>query len=151
MTQSSGDFTAMFRDLSQRHGLACTHQRQVIYQALVTAKDHPTPEAIYESVRARIPSISHGTVYKNIKTFLEAGMLNEVSLHHGSLRLDARLEPHHHLVCRVCRNIVDLDEPDVAPASYTGRLPRGFRLERQNVEFIGICASCAKQQSSLTT
>ena len=87
-------------------------------------------------------------MYKNIKTFLEAGMLTEVSLHHGSLRLDANLHPHHHLVCRVCRAIVDLDETEVDPAHFAGRFPRGFRVERQNVEFIGICASCAKQQSS---
>lgn len=151
MPKPPGDFLAMFRERSQRHGLARTHQRQVIYQALVSARDHPTPEAIYDAVREQIPSISLGTVYKNIKTFLEAGMLNEVSLHHGSLRLDANLDPHHHLVCRVCRSIVDLEESEAGPVSFTGRLPRGFRLERQHVEFIGICASCAKQQSSKLT
>src|SRR3974377_1889410 len=142
------DFVARFRELSRQNGLAFTHQRQIIYQALSAAHDHPTPEAIYDVVREQIPSISLGTVYKNIKTFLDAGLLREVSLHHGSVRLDAKLEAHHHLVCRVCRSIVDLDERQIGPAQFTARLPKGFRIERQMVEIIGICASCAKQQSS---
>jgi Fur family peroxide stress response transcriptional regulator len=143
-----GEFIAMFRERCQRHGLAYTHQRQVIYQALLAAHDHPTPEAIYDIVREEIPSISLGTVYKNIKTFVEAGMLGEVSLHHGSLRLDANLHAHHHLVCRVCRSILDLNESDFEAPRYTGKLPKGFRVERRNMEIIGMCASCAKQRSS---
>jgi Fur family transcriptional regulator, peroxide stress response regulator len=142
------DFLAVFRDRCKRHGLAFTHQRQVIYQALLAAKDHPTPEAIYDIVRERIPSISLGTVYKNIKTFLDVDMLCEVSLHHGSLRLDANLHAHHHLVCRICRSITDLDESEMEPARFTGKFPRGFRVQRQNVEIIGICAPCAQKQSS---
>ena len=140
------EFIAMFRDRCREHGLAFTHQRQVIYQAIVASRDHPTPDAIYDDVRKRIPSISLGTVYKNIKTFLDAGMLREVSLHHGSLRLEANLDTHHHLVCRICRSIVDLSEDDVEPARIRGKLPRGFHVQRQSVEIIGVCASCAQKQ-----
>jgi Fur family peroxide stress response transcriptional regulator len=148
MTGPRENFIAKFRELSKQHGLAFTYQRQIIYQALLAARDHPTPEAIYEVVRKQIPSISLGTVYKNIRTFLDAGLLREVSIHHGSVRLDAKLEAHHHLVCRVCRAIVDLDEDQVGSAQFTGRVPKGFRIERQTVEIVGICASCAKRQSS---
>src|SRR5438876_775162 len=73
-----------FRLLCGEHGLAVTHQRQVIYQALLSMLDHPSPEAVYEKVRKQIPSISLATVYKNIKTFVDSGLLREVSLHHGS-------------------------------------------------------------------
>lgn len=138
----------MFRERCRLHGLAFTFQRQVIYEALMAARNHPTPDAVYETVRGRIPSISLGTVYKNIKTFLEAGMLREVSLHHGSLRVDANLDPHHHLVCSQCLSIVDFEDGDVVPARFKGKLPKGFRVQRQMVEIVGICASCARQQSS---
>jgi Fur family peroxide stress response transcriptional regulator len=47
-----------FRRLCGEHGLAVTHQRQVIYQALMSMRDHPSPEAVYEKVRKQIPSIS---------------------------------------------------------------------------------------------
>lgn len=148
MSGSQPDFVAMFRERCRKHGLTYTHQRQVIYQALLAAKDHPTPETIYEKVRRQIPSISLGTVYKNVKTFLDAGLVREVTLHHGSLRLEAKLESHHHLVCRVCRSIVDIEESEIEQARITGVLPKGFHIERQTVEIIGICASCARQQSS---
>ena len=146
MSRAQDQFVAMFRDRCKQHGLAYTHQRQVIYQALLDSRDHPTPESIYETVRREIPSISLGTVYKNIKTFLDAGLLREVTVHHGSLRLDANLESHHHLVCRVCRSITDVPEHELEPARFTGKLPKGFKIQRQTVEIIGICAQCAKQQ-----
>ena len=138
------EFIEHFRELCRSHGLAFTHQRQIIYQAVMAAKDHPTPEAVYDKVRRQIPSISLGTVYKNINTFLETGILKEVSLHHGTLRVDANVHPHYHLVCRVCRSIIDLDERDVEPARVLSRVPAGFRVERQNVEIIGICESCSR-------
>jgi Fur family transcriptional regulator, peroxide stress response regulator len=140
---SSREFVESFRRLCHEHGLAFTHQRQIIYGAVLSARDHPTPEAIYDRVRRQIPSISLGTVYKNINIFLEAGLLQQVSLHHGSLRVDANTHAHHHLVCKMCRTIIDLEERDLEPARLRAKLPKGFHVERQNVEIIGVCESCA--------
>ena len=144
MNRPQREFVAMFRDRCNQRGLAYTHQRQVIYQALLGTRNHPTPEAIYERVRKHIPSISLGTVYKNIKTFIDAGLLREVTLHHGTLRVDANLDAHHHLVCRVCRTIVDIGEHEIEPARLKGKLPTGFSVDRQTVEIIGTCAACAR-------
>ena len=97
-----------FRQLCREHNLAATHQRQKIYEALVSRPGHYSPEEIYEQVKQDLPSISLATVYKNLKTFVHAGMLHEVSPHHGSWRIDANRHPHHHLVCTRCRSITDL-------------------------------------------
>lgn len=139
---------AGMRRRCKEQGMAFTFQRQVIYEAVLDSKEHPTPENIYEQVRGRIPSISLGTVYKNVKTFLDAGLLKEVSLHHGSLRLEANLNPHHHLVCSRCRAIFDLDEKSVAPVRLKGQLPEGFEARRFSVEIVGLCASCSGARSS---
>ena len=133
-----------FRQLCGEHGLAVTHQRQVIYQALMTMRDHPSPELVYEKVRKQIPSISLGTVYKNIKTFVDQGLLREVSLHHGSTRLETNLDAHHHLVCIQCKAIVDLDDGDLEPVRLKKRLPRGFSVQRYSVEVIGLCTHCSR-------
>ncbi len=133
----------LFRDRCRRKGLALTHQREVIYRALAGMHEHPSPEAIYEVVRERIPSISLGTVYKNIKTFLDTGLLREVSPHHGSVRLEANMAPHHHLVCLECKAIVDLGEEDLEPVRLKRRPPAGFRIQRFSVEAVGLCAACA--------
>ena len=134
----------------KEQGLAFTFQRRVIYEAVLDSRQHPTPEHIYEQVRGRIPSISLGTVYKNVKTFLDTGLLREVSLHHGSLRLEANMTPHHHLVCSRCKAIFDLDEDQVAPVRLKGSLPKGFEPRRFSVEIVGVCASCGASSSSKT-
>lgn len=132
-----------FRLMCLEHKLAATHQRQKIYEALVSRPGHYSPEEIYEQVKQDLPSISLATVYKNLKTFLQAGMLREVSPHHGSWRVDANTHPHHHLVCTRCRSIEDLDFDLLRPVKLRGRLPAGFRVEKFNVEVQGICRACA--------
>jgi Fur family peroxide stress response transcriptional regulator len=120
----------------------------VIYRELIATGEHPTPEAVYERVKERIPSISLGTVYKNIKTFLDAGLLREVSLHHGTQRLDANTAPHHHMVCTRCRRIFDVPEDRVEPPRLKDPPGVGFTVERHSVEFLGICAACAETSQS---
>ena len=132
-----------FRRRCKERGLAFTFQRQVIYEAVVDSREHPTPELIYEQVRRRIPSISLGTVYKNVKTFLDSGVLQEVTIHHGSLRLEANMTPHHHIVCSSCRAIHDIAETAVEPVQYSrSEVPAGFSIESCRVEFSGLCQTC---------
>src|SRR5450755_4330922 len=114
---------AQFRVLCHQHKLAATHQRQVIYQTVLSLPGHPSPEDIYDRARTKIPSISLATVYKNIRTFLDSGMLREVSLHHGSLRVESKHHPHHHLVCVKCKSIKDLDETSLEPLRFRQKLP----------------------------
>ncbi len=135
------DFESRCRAL----GLAVTHQRTLIYRELIASGEHPTPEAVYERVKSHIPAISLGTVYKNIKTFLDAGLLREVSLHHGTLRLDANTAEHHHLVCKACRRIFDIDEADLEPVRLKRELKTGFQIERYCIELHGVCAECAQR------
>lgn len=132
-----------FRQRCREGGLAFTFQRQVIFEAVIDSHTHPTPEAIYEQVRQRIPSISLATVYKNVKMFLDSGVLKQVTLHHGSLRLESNLTPHHHLVCSSCKAIFDIEEAAVDPIQLPKtELPAGFAVKQCRVEFVGLCKSC---------
>src|SRR5436309_4031469 len=101
--------------LCRRHNLVATHQRRVIYETVMSLHGHPSPELIYEKVKRKIPSISLATIYNNIRTFLENGMLREVSMHHGSLRVEPNDHEHHHLVCVRCRQISDVDHENLGP------------------------------------
>jgi Fur family peroxide stress response transcriptional regulator len=132
-----------FRLRCRAAGLALTHQREVLYRAVLESRIHPSPESIYEEVRRRIPSISLATVYKNIRTFVDEGLVREVSLHHGALRLEANLDAHHHLVCTRCKAIVDIGFDDVAPIQWKRKPPQGCRVERYSLEFHGLCPACA--------
>jgi Fe2+ or Zn2+ uptake regulation protein len=136
-----------FRDRCRAAGLALTHQREIIFRTVYELRSHPTPEAIYDKVREEIPSISLATVYKNVKAFVDSGLLREVSPLHGSLRVDANTDNHHHLVCTECRTVIDLDEDDLEPARLRRPLPEGFVLKRCAVEFYGLCPRCAAKSS----
>lgn len=135
-----------FRDFCARHGLAATHQRQVIYETVMSLPGHPSTEAIFDKARQRIPSISLATVYKNVQVFLEKGVFQEVSFHHGSLRLEANRQPHHHFVCTRCKQITDLEEDKFEPVRLRRSLPKGFQVQRFAVDVLGICDACSQAQ-----
>jgi Fur family transcriptional regulator, peroxide stress response regulator len=141
--------TADFASLCRKHQLAATHQRRVIYETVMSLEGHPSPELIYEAVRKKIPSISLATVYKNVRTFLESGMLREVSMHHGSLRVEPNEAEHYHLVCTHCRRITDLDSETVSVRPLKRkRSLKGFQVTRISVDVLGVCAACAAKENS---
>jgi Fur family peroxide stress response transcriptional regulator len=132
-----------FRELCHRHHLAATHQRQLIYETVMAMPGHPSPETIYDKVRKKIPSISLATVYKNVHTFLDSGVLREVSLHHGPLRVEANEEAHHHVLCVNCKSIMDLETNSMEAVLLQEKLPRGFQVRRIAVDVIGVCLACS--------
>jgi Fur family transcriptional regulator, peroxide stress response regulator len=140
--------TRPFHELCADHGLTVTHQRQVLYQVMQTMPGHPSPEEVYARVKKRIPAISLATVYKNIHLFVERGVLKEVSMHHGSLRVELNSHPHHHMVCLHCKAITDIEEKDLGVLPTLQRLPGGFQVERYAIDVIGICAACQKVKRS---
>jgi Fur family peroxide stress response transcriptional regulator len=140
-----------FHSLCREHKLAATHQRQVIYETVMALHGHPSPELIYEKVKKKIPAISLATVYKNVRTFLDSGMLREVSVHHGSLKVEPNEHAHHHLVCIRCKQITDLDEQSLGPVRIPVHIKerlRGFQVTRIAIDVLGICAACARKENS---
>jgi len=89
-----------YQNLCKGSGLIATHQRYLIYQAVVLLQDNPTPEEVFEYVRRSIPSISLATVYKNIDTFVNRRMMRDISPNYGSRRIESTSTPHDHFVCR---------------------------------------------------
>ena len=133
-----------FREVCRENGIAVTHQRQVLYEAMKSMDGHPSPEEVYARVKKKVPAISLATVYKNIHLFVESGVFQKVSMHHGSVRVEMNGEPHHHMVCSKCRKITDIGEKELGLVAKRSRLPDGFLVERYAVDAIGVCASCQK-------
>ena len=137
----------VFRARCAELGLAATHQRQVIYRMLAESEQHPTPETVYHRVRRLIPSISLATVYRNLKTFVGLGLIEEVGSEAGAYRLDANLDRHHHLVCLRCKAVVDLYDPQLDRVRATRPNPNNFRILRYQVEALGLCPRCRAKRS----
>jgi Fur family transcriptional regulator, peroxide stress response regulator len=134
--------SSAFRELCAEHGIAVTHQRQVLYEVMQGMDGHPSPEEVYARVKRKVPSISLATVYKNIHLFVESGVFRKMSVHHGSVRVEMNEEPHHHLVCSKCKVISDIDESSLGELPKRRKLPGGFLVERYSVDVIGLCAKC---------
>ena len=130
------------------HGLQVTYQRLAIYQALYFTKEHPSAEVIYQQVKKRFPMISLGTVYKTLEKFFEVGLIQKVSPVTEVARYDAKVNPHHHMVCLDCQSIQDAEdiigEQKISiPDKY------GFQVVRQQVVLQGYCPGC-KQSNGHT-
>ncbi|HZQ95228.1 MAG TPA: transcriptional repressor [Candidatus Sulfotelmatobacter sp.] len=141
---------AQFRELAWKHGLAATHQRQVVYEAVIASHGHHSPEQIYATVRLRLPSISLATVYNNLRLFVECGLLREVSPHASTLRVDGNLRPHHHLVCSRCKSVQDIEGDFFDLKRISRQIPAGFDLTQSMVEVFGVCRRCRAKRSSRT-
>jgi len=141
-------FESDFQQLCHQKGLAVTHQRLVLYRALMQMTDHPNPEQIFERVRLELPSISLATVYKTLHVFLEAGMIHEVSPFHGSLRIEPDANHHHHFICLQCHAITDLALCEVDEPPLKNSVPEGFQVEQVSMEVRGLCRRCSESNLS---
>jgi Fe2+ or Zn2+ uptake regulation protein len=124
-------------------GLRVTPQRQAIFRLLGGDNSHPTVEAVYESARAEMPTISLRTVYQTVHDLAEMGEVHLLDVGTGSIRVDPNVEDsHQHLVCTSCGAVRDVPL-DVADLRVPQRFRREFAIEAVEVIFRGLCATCA--------
>jgi Fe2+ or Zn2+ uptake regulation protein len=135
-----------FRELAWKCGLAATHQRQVIYEAVVAKLGHHSVETVYAQVRRKTPSISLATVYNNLRLFVEHGLLREVNPHTSTLLVEGNLNPHHHLVCTRCKAVLDVEGDFINYKKLSRQAPRGFDLTAPLVEVFGLCRQCSAKK-----
>jgi len=120
-----------------------TRQKAMVLEAVRSRCDHPTADQIYTEVRSKDPTISRGTVYRNLSQLSENGQIHHVVLS-GADRYDLRCDPHYHMICRSCGRVFD------APLSYQEAFDRledtkeGFQIEQHDLLFIGLCSHCAE-------
>jgi Fur family peroxide stress response transcriptional regulator len=123
-------------------GVRMTPQRYAILSFLLEDQTHPTADEIYRALADRFPSMSVATVYNNLKLFIEAGLIRELTYGDDSSRFDADLSDHYHAICEQCGKIADFEFPplteiEIAAASHTG-----FRVHGHRMEVYGICEEC---------
>jgi Fe2+ or Zn2+ uptake regulation protein len=120
-----------------------TPQRLAIARALSDMDRHATAEQIFGEVSARMPGVSLPTVYATLDLLEELGLARRVPSDGGAVVYDPRADDHHHLVCRRCGAIADLDAPvDAAPLLAAAR-DAGFSPDASHVVVRGLCADCA--------
>ncbi len=112
-------------------GLKATQQRMVILGTITASTSHPSAEKVYEQVRVNNPSISLGTVYSTLDTFVDKGLIQKVLAKDGVKRYDGRLDNHNHIHCVNTNEIIDFEDQEL------NDLVLGF-LKRKKIENLDI-------------
>lgn len=139
------DRLQQFEALCRERGLPLTVQRRDILKTILERDDHPSADQVYESVKKHIPGLSRTTVYRVLDTLVELGAIRR--LHHpgSSARFDGKTDRHHHLVCRRCGCIIDIETESLEGLRVPVGERQGFEIEDYSVHFIGLCQKCRRQ------
>jgi Fe2+ or Zn2+ uptake regulation protein len=129
------ELTEALRERGQR----VTLPRLMVHRYVRRAPRHVTAD----DVRHELPSLSFGTVYSTLELFEELGLVQRVGTLEGAAVYDSRTEPHHHALCRRCGRLVDFDATRVSERVRQAAADTGFRVERAEVQVVGLCADCA--------
>jgi Fur family ferric uptake transcriptional regulator len=124
-------------------GLRVTRPRLAVLRAM-QLNPHSDTEAIIRLARAELGSVSHQTVYDVLRALTEAGLLRRIQPAGSVARYEARVgDNHHHVVCRTCGDIQDVDCA-VSPAPcLTASDDAGFEIDEAEVVYWGRCPSCS--------
>jgi len=145
---SQADMDAAFDAACARTGLAATDQRRIIYRVLASSRDHPTAESVFLKIRSQAPKLSLATVYRNLRLFAEAGIVDSVATGDSFARFDGNTEPHHHLICRRCGSIADYYAPPIEDFTPPTAALGGFEVQSMKMNFFGVCASCSDKRTN---
>lgn len=119
-----------------------TKQLRIIWDTVKDDKSHPTADQIYDRVRKKLPSISLGTVYRNLQKLVADEKL-QVLMRGRSQHFDPLVEKHQHFICELCDRVYDVlidHQKEIKPA----KLPHeGFKVTSHQLAFYGICKHCS--------
>ena len=116
-------------------------QRNLIRDILKSTCSHPTAEWIYEQARKQDPTISLGTVYRNLKFLCDTGEATALETADKKIHYDGCVNNHRHFICNKCATIYDLAPSEVEKPQEL--LSVGFTVERESCVFYGCCNDCA--------
>ena len=129
-------------DLLRQHGLQITAQRLAVLRA-VSDRPHSTADEVAELVRAEIGAISRQAVYDALGILVENGLLRRIQPARSSARYEHRVgDNHHHLVCRTCNQVVDIDCAVGYTPCLTAAADFGYEIDEAEVIYWGICPGC---------
>lgn len=124
-----------------------TVQKALTLNAVRSLGNHPTADTVYEQIRKEYPNISLGTVYRNLSSLCEDGMLRHIRMPDTADRYDHNLTEHYHIECRRCGKVEDVfipynDEIDGYAAENTD-----YSKLSHDIVFFGLCPDCKERNN----
>ncbi len=131
-------------DLLRQHGVQVTAQRIAVLKA-VSARPHCTADMIAESAKSDIGAISRQSVYDALGLLAERGLVRRIQpIGSPALYEDRVGDNHHHLICRSCGVVHDVDCAMGEVPCLTASDNKGFAIDEAEVTYWGLCPACQK-------
>src|SRR3954452_23178238 len=124
-------------------GHRVTLPRLLVHRHLRRREGHLTAEQLHSELAPLLPSLSPATIYGTLDLLDELGFVRRVSTPRGTTVYDPRTAPHHHVICRSCGRIQDIEAPVETSAAETAARGAGFSVDHGQLLLSGLCAECA--------
>ena len=137
--------------LLRERGIQVTAQRLAVLRA-VAGQPHITADAVTEVVRTEIGAISLQSVYDALAMLVSEGLIRRIQPSGSPARFENRVgDNHHHLICRTCGRVVDVDCVTGAAPCLTPNGDAGYEIDEAEVAYWGRCPDCLQQSRSAST
>lgn len=125
-------------------GFRITRSRRLVLDALEGAQRPLSPYALHDLLAGRGDSVDTVSIYRILETLETTGLVHRVAFSGGYLpcRLEDHPGCHHHLICRECGVVQEVDCPGMASVEREAAEESRFRIERHLIEFVGLCPAC---------
>jgi Fe2+ or Zn2+ uptake regulation protein len=135
---------AELTELLRRRGLRATSQRVVMHRLLRDRNRHVSAEELLSEASERLPGVSLPTIYSTLELFEGLGIVRRVNGGSGTLMWDTRSDAHHHMICRNCGRVEDIETPLDLESARRSAARSGFQPDRAEVVVSGLCADCRR-------
>ena len=130
-------------EILREKGYRLTPQRMMVLEAIEASHDHISAEEIHAKARAKYPYINISTVYRTLELLKEQGLVTETDLGGGRfLYHPVGKAHHHHLVCKKCGKVRDIDASAFQQLQDELKAQYGFNAEFEHLAIFGICENC---------
>jgi Fur family transcriptional regulator, stress-responsive regulator len=139
--------TADFQQMLRGASLRVTRPRVAVLGA-VSRHPHADTDSVIRAVRAELPEVSHQTVYDSLNALTAAGLVRRIQPSGSVARYESRVgDNHHHVVCRSCGVIADVDCAVGEAPCLTASDDLGFTIDEAEVIYWGLCPDCVSLQN----
>ena len=137
-------------DLLRQRGIQVTAQRLAVLRT-VTSQPHITADSVADMVRAEIGAISLQSVYDALSLLVAEGLVRRIQPAGSPARFEDRVgDNHHHLICRICGRVVDVDCAVGSAPCLTAADDRGYEIHEAEIAYWGRCPDCVAQSRTTT-
>jgi Fur family transcriptional regulator, peroxide stress response regulator len=144
MTDPDVRFSQMIAALKARD-FRLTPQRVELVRLIAVSEGHPSASQLFAKIKRQFPTMSHATVYKTLTLLKEMNQVLEIDLRDDSHYDGNRPQPHPHLICVKCNQIIDgevsLDQESLRKLEQAS----GYKILRPQISLYGLCPACNQE------